>query len=133
MNQDVFAGEVERLHGFFEDWFNGTGERSIEDFADSLDGGFFIVVPSGTKLDRTATVEAVRDQENSGPIEISIREAIVAQSDGGLIIGTYEEHQRRSGNLTVRLSTVGMVRDASVPGGFRWLFVHETWKESDVG
>jgi hypothetical protein len=41
-------------------------------------------------------------------------------------IVTYEEHQTRSSGNRVIISTIGLIPDSNRPGGFSWLFVHET-------
>jgi hypothetical protein len=33
--------------------------------------------------------------------------------------------------MTLRATTVAMIADESVPSGYRWLSVHETWIEDE--
>ncbi|GMQ93688.1 MAG: hypothetical protein BMS9Abin12_1168 [Acidimicrobiia bacterium] len=119
--------EIERLHRFFEDWFTGGDGHSITEFSDCLDTQFFIVSPSAETLDKETIVAGVVAHFGQGRVEITIENVSVAREDRGLIVATYEEHQHRQGQRTVRVSTVGMAADADTPGGYRWLFVHETW------
>jgi hypothetical protein len=121
------AGEIERLHQFFEDWYTGDGGRSIEEFADSLDDAFYIVSPGGDVLDKAGIVGMVHNSADTGNIEIRIRNVeLKSRLASGIRIVTYEEHQRRRADTTAMISTVGLLPDAACPGGFTWLFVHET-------
>jgi hypothetical protein len=124
--QNIVA-EIERLHQFFEDWFMGVGDRSIDEFAHSLDDDFYIVSPGGSTMDKRGIVEIVRSQAQTGGIAITVKNVeLRTRNSSGMRIATYEEHQRRSSGTTVRISTAGLEPDSCRPGGFSWLFVHET-------
>ena len=120
--------EIERLHRFFEDWYNGVGDRTIDEFADSLDDGFYIISPAGEVSDKEGIVEMVRTHSGTGEVEIRIENVeLPGWDEPGVRIATYAEHQVRSTGYTVMISTVGLIADSTRPAGFRWLFVHETW------
>ena len=120
--------EIVRLHDFFQDWFNDEGNRSIDEFADALDAAFFIVSPLGTVSDRKAIVAMVANSRGRGPVGIRIENIELRRSDGsGLHVATYEEHQQRPDESAAMISTVGLAVDVARPGGYRWIFVHETW------
>jgi hypothetical protein len=119
--------EIVRLHDFFEEWFNGVEGMSLAVFSEALDEQFFMVAPSGAKLSKTAVVSAVETQFGKDSAQISIRNVEIEYSAGSAVTATYEEHQIRGGNVSARITTVTMVIDRSAPGGYRWLFVHETW------
>jgi hypothetical protein len=123
---DEIRAEIERLHRFFEDWFNGVEGPTIDEFADSLDDGFYIVSPQGVILDKRGIVTAVGSNRGNEPLAISIENVKPRmRQSSGLRIVTYEEHQTRSSGNTVIISTVGLVPDSNRPGGFSWLFLHE--------
>lgn len=128
-DSSAVAAEIVRFHDFFEDWYNGAEGRTIGEFSDALDSAFFIVSPDGVISNRDAVVSMVSSGRGSGPIEIRI-ENVQSRLAGTheLHVATYEEHQVRGGESSVMISTVGLVVDASCPGGLRWLFVHETWQ-----
>ncbi len=120
--------EIVRLHDFFQDWFNDDGDRSIEEFADALDARFFIVSPLGAVSNHKEIVAIVANSRGRGPVGIRIENIELRRSDGsGLHVATYEEHQQRPDESAVMISTVGLAVDTACPGGYRWLFVHETW------
>ena len=121
------ATEIERLHQFFEDWYAGVGDRSMGEFADSLDHAFYIVSPGGEVLDKAGVVGMVHDLGGIADVEIRIRNVeLRSRLASGLRIVTYEEYQRRRADTVAMISTVGLLPDAAGPGGFIWLFVHET-------
>jgi hypothetical protein len=119
--------EIVRLHDFFQAWFNGVEGPSLSDFSDALDSRFFMVAPSGTKIHKADVVNGVEIQFGKESAEINIRNVEIEHVDGWAVTATYEEHQIRDGDVSARLSTVSMVKDTDAPGGYRWLFVHETW------
>lgn len=130
MSRDAVQGEVERQHRFFEDWFNGVEGSAIDELADSLDDEFFIVSPNGTISDRSTIVKMVEEHWGSEPVDIHIENVELKRDDPGLLIATYKEYQNRGAESAVIASTVGLVADSTKPGGFRWIFVHESWIQS---
>lgn len=125
--------EVERLHKFFDDWFAGRGARQLSEFADSLDDSFYIVSPGGVRATKSEVVSAVEANMAGGDVRIAIDNFEFVQNVRGMALAVYEEHQDRAGTRHVRLSSVGMVADSATPGGYRWLFVHETSVAPGVG
>lgn len=119
--------EIVRLHDFFQAWFNGVEGLSLSVLSDALDARFFMVAPSGAKIHKAAVVNRVEIQFGKESAEINIRNVEIERVDGWAVTATYEEHQIRDGDASTRLSTVTMVKDTDAPGGYRWLFVHETW------
>lgn len=122
------ATEIERLHRFFEDWYGGVGDRSIGEFADSLDDAFYIISPGGDVSNKESIVGTVDDLGGNGDVEIRIRNVKLRLVRApGIRIVTYEEHQRGPSATAAMISTVGLLPDPLRPGGFAWLFVHETF------
>jgi hypothetical protein len=126
VTESGFSDEVLRLHAFFEDWFAGTGDRSLSEFADSLDAGFFLVSPTGRILGRREIIDRIASAFGTGSVEIRIEQPILRHDDA-IVIGSYQEHQRRDDARTARITTVAMRRSEDAPGGWSWLSVHETW------
>ena len=125
-----FADEVADLHRFFEDWFRGGGQRTIDEFSNRLDAKFTIVGPTGNKHDKAEIVRAVEESAGSHDVAITTTDATLDHFMP-VLIGTYHEHQEFRGEETHRIATVTMVTDVSTPTGYRWLSVHETWIEAD--
>ena len=122
------TAEIERLHQFFEDWYAGVNDRSIEEFAEGLDESFYIVSPRGGVSGKRSIVETVQGLGGTGHAEIRIANVELRTFGSAVIhIATYEEHQRRTSGTVAMISTAGLVSDDSRPGGFAWLFVHETF------
>jgi len=72
-------------------------------------------------------VAAVDSRRGAWPVEIQIEDVCSSSEEGELLMATYEEHQSSATRSAVMVSTVGLVPDATRPGGFCWLFVHESW------
>jgi hypothetical protein len=123
--------EIVRLHDFFQDWFNGVEGRSLDECAHALDDAFYIVGPRGTTADKDQVLAMIAGGGIRGPVEIRIESVELRRSDSiGVHIVTYVEHQKRPDESAVIISSAGLATDAACPGGYRWLFVHETWLSS---
>jgi hypothetical protein len=123
--------EVERLHRFFQEWFNGELDDTDAVFAafeSALAEGFHIITPDGQVLSRAEILAMVRGfrggWQNS---RIWIKECKLRAELGPVALVTYEEWQDVAGEVKGRLSSalfdLGDGRDDSL----RWLHVHETW------
>lgn len=84
------VAEIERLHRFFEDWYAGVGDRSIEEFSGALDDAFHIVSPEGDVLNKASIVEVVSNPGDTGAVEIQIKNVKWrSQHASGIRIVTY--------------------------------------------
>ncbi len=124
--------EIEELHRFFVDWFCADTDPAADDsrFADVLAPEFLLISPGGVARDRTATIDLIRAARGSAhgqDFAIWIERFDTRLLTDDLTLVTYEEHQRRNGKATVRLSTALFRRRPESPNGVEWLHVHETW------
>lgn len=134
--EDRARQEVEGLHRFFQDWFNGEVPETDEAFgrfSGVLGESFAIVNPLGQLLDRATLVERLRSSyapENTEPIRIWIEGFELRQTwpgeDGDLVLVIYEEWQQREGSRQRRLSSAWLRERADTPNGLEWLHVHQT-------
>lgn len=128
--------EVQALHRFIAEWFQGhepnTPENFEAGFARRLDPCFINIQPAGRMLSRDELLNAIRDGHGSNPaFKIEIRDLIVHREldDGRLLLVTYIEVQsgaKKSNPPTNgRLSSVLFER---VEGAeyLNWLHLHET-------
>lgn len=133
--------EVEDLHHFFEDWFNGKVENTdgaYARFADVLAEGFVIVSPNGQLQDRQAVIDGLRSAyapEGTEPVRIwvegfELRRRIPTEA-GDVAVVTYEEWIQRGENRRGRVSTAILRQREGTPNGIEWLHVHETWLPPD--
>ena len=125
---DIAINEVIRLHEFFEAWYGGEPDRSIDEFSDALDDLFSIVTPNGTAMTRDEIVEAVARGFHKHGIEIAVENFHVTHA-GTTVVCRYDEVQTSPGSQTRRVSTAVLERDSNTPGGLRWITVHETWTD----
>lgn len=126
--------EVEDLHRFFTDWFNGAQpdtDATWSMFEHVMAPGFALVTPGGQLLERAALLESLRPLHGQHPPEaefaISIRGFAVRHIGAEVVVATYEEWQTLNGAERGRLSTAAFERNPAMPNRVRWLHVHETW------
>lgn len=124
--------EVEALHLFFEQWFEGSvpaTESEFERFTSVMDPDFVIVSPTGTLTPLEPLSESLRQAHGHWQSEdaIEIRNVVTRHRRSDTVIATYEEWQTRGEQTTGRLSSVVFAIDDEAPRGLRWLSVHETW------
>jgi hypothetical protein len=128
--------EVDELHAFFEQWFNGDlppSEAALARFTDVMAPGFHIVSPDGAMRDRAAIIRLVREGHGSGLVDgertvrIWIEHLALRAASDHVAVVTYEEWQQRGGEQSGRLSTAVLQNIRDTPNGLRWLHVHETW------
>ncbi len=130
--------EIEELHQFFQDWFNGQLANAPTNFArfeQVLTADFTIITPGGQMIARPQLVAGLhaahgRDREN--PIRIWIEDVQLHHHGPDHILATYQEWQGYTPPGRGRLSTVVIHPQADAPNGLLWQHVHETWlPESD--
>jgi hypothetical protein len=126
--------EIERIHRFFEDWFNGDVEDSDQAFAaadSSLAPGFTLVSPGGQSFPRAVLLSQIRSAHGSrrGGLRIWIDDLNLHYQERGIIICGYREWQRVGDDpARGRRSTAVFEDDGDK---LVWLHVHETWLPAD--
>jgi hypothetical protein len=126
--------EVQELHRFFEDWFNGrlaNDEAEFERFAGVLSPAFERTVPDGETLDRAETLSRVRAAHaaHGGGMRIRVEEARARTLGEGMLEVTYEEWQDAEGEVRGRRSVALMRQSTTAPNGVEWVRLDETWIE----
>ena len=133
-NDDVSA-EIERLHQFFIDWFNGVVPKTEEAYASfraATAKDFVIVTPHGTTIPIDALANSLFEAHNQRPgLDIKVKNMQVLHQMGDYCLATYEEWQLEKGEADGkgRVSTVLLSKNESAPAGLLWHHVHETWFE----
>lgn len=128
---DVCRKEIEELHQFFQDWFNGDlpqTDASFARFADVMAPDFEMVVPNGRSVPIISLQPALRQRYNSWQNgRIWIKNVRVHWQKRDLLLVVYEEWQAVDGEENGRLSSVLLQQQPNLPNGLLWLYVHETW------
>ncbi|MFQ5994102.1 MAG: hypothetical protein ACE5K1_03330 [Acidiferrobacterales bacterium] len=130
--------EIINSHRFFEAWFSGQCEGGDAYFSKHLLSriapDFHIVMPGGKLMSGKSLLGDIRKAYGTNPqFKIEIRNVVGRRLDkiGVLMLATYEEWQKNALNSkpanNARLSSALFRRDPSVPNGFLWVHVHETW------
>ena len=127
--------EIIDLHQFFEDWFNGKLKNTEEDFSrftKVMGEGFEIISPFGTKTNRSALMEKLRNayglkSGSEKKYRIWIENVHTRKLEDNLFLITYKEWQEVDGVTKGRLSTAILKENSTNPNKIEWLHVHETW------
>lgn len=126
--------EIDELHDFFEDWFNGDldqNSESFERFESVIAPGFVLIDLEGAAVRRDELVPVIRDRwghraDEGEPIAIDTDEIELLRSEGELHLATYIERQRIGDSSNNRRSSVLFRESDGAPNGLEWLHVHET-------
>ena len=125
--------EIEELHRFFQDWFNGESTNDASTFARldaALGAGFFMVTPEGNSVERPPLVAGLRGAHGrwrEAPGKIWIENIQLRHAGANEALLTCEEWQQVDGETKGRLSSVLFVNDDDAPNGVAWLHLHEGW------
>ena len=127
--------EIEDLHVFFVEWFNGSADRDSyeERFVSHFDKGVHFIPPSGVLVDYEQLVAMMRDAYGTNPdFAIAIRDVNVWHVTNEQIVVSYTEWQRNSHDTEEPNN--GRITSAvlSTEQPFRWLHVQETMLPAEV-
>jgi len=122
--------EIEDLHTFFTDWFNGVADQAqfSARVTSRLHPDFVIVPPDGSVL---GVAELTNGFEQSfgtnSDFRIQIRDVVVRFQSGDQVLVTYTEWQsgamRSTPSNNARFSTALLQIGTTI----QWLHLHETW------
>jgi hypothetical protein len=125
--------EIEELHQFFQDWFNGELPPTDESFnrcKDVLAPEFKMIPPNGQIVSLEVLLNSLRNARQSrSDMRIWIEKTQVQRVMGEIFLATYQEWQEIDGQVTARQSSAIFQLAEATPSGVRWLHVHETWIE----
>ena len=134
--------EIEGLHAFFVDWYDGVLDEDTFARMDAAIGdGFQLVTTTGAVLDRAAVRSMVREGygKTAGEgFDIEIRNVALVRDLGEKVLVRYEEWQLTGEEGDEReedgrVSTVLLREADGTPEGLEWLDLHETAIEGREG
>ena len=129
--QEICLKEIEELHQFFQDWFNGVlpeTDASFARFAEVMAEDFEMVAPNGRSVAISSLLPALKSRHISWQNgRIWIENVRVRWQKGDLLLAVYEEWQAVDGVENGRLSSVFFQVQQGLPNNLLWLYVHETW------
>ena len=121
--------EIEEMHRFFVDWFNGKAAQPVfDEFTSRFDDTVKYIGAEGSLLDRTALIGFLGGAQGiASNFRIAIRDVKIQSLSDSHIVVTYTEWQRHAtfsdrpenGRITT------LILSKSKP--FRWMHIHETW------
>jgi hypothetical protein len=121
--------EVHELHEFFVHWFRGlVGPERLERLSSALSADFRMISPSGVTDDRRSILKSMAGAHGRvEQIEIWIENAEIRWQTEEACLATYEEWQKRDGEVAARTSSVLFEVSTAAPNGLAWRHLHETW------
>ena len=118
--------EIEELHQFFTDWFNGKlDESSFARVENVLHQNFDLITPRGEHFRRDEILDLIRNANGADPQRKIWTQFISCKKYDNVAIALYYEMQDQGDNQTKRLSTAVF----SIEPNLMWLHVHETWAD----
>lgn len=127
---DTVRHEIEELHVFFTDWFNGTIDPSALEtrLLARLAPEFVVVPPNGSLMTVKDLAGSIRQGHGANPdFRIQIRDVTVRFNAGDHVVATYTEWQTGARNSdharNARISTVLLKMGDPI----QWLHLQETW------
>ncbi|MCE7734966.1 MAG: hypothetical protein GPJ54_08825 [Candidatus Heimdallarchaeota archaeon] len=127
--QDI-TKEIEELHEFFQNWFNGTIPQSeFTRFTEVMNASFQMISPQGELIIRSVLVGSLeKSYGKNSSIRISVAKTVVHEISPDFYLATYNEIQHQGDNTTTRISSALFQRNEKLTNNYMWLHVHETWK-----
>lgn len=131
---ETVTKEIVDLHDFFTQWFNGTVDRDQLEpqFLSRLDENVVFIPPEGHIL-TGGMLKGGFDQgygSNKG-FRIQIRDVIIRQEIGDLVLATYTEWQigaTQSEHANARVTSVLVKMTSPIT----WLHIQETWLPDSI-
>jgi hypothetical protein len=133
--EDKCKIEIQELHSFFENWFNGVIAKTRPNFervSEVLHPNFNLIPPSGKIVSRKRLLEMIWDAHDSRKhsndlMKIWIKNFRFQQMSETHFLVVYEEWQRINDADKGRISTAIMMKQDNSYQDLIWYSVHETW------
>jgi hypothetical protein len=121
--------EIEELHVFFCNWFNGSiGSNLFERFINVLADNFELITPRGTKFNKDEISDLIKTRYNTlQNMKIWVDDLRLVLETDNLVIAEYKELQTIDDVFNKRWSTVIFEKTTNNYNGLTWFRVHETW------
>ena len=127
--------EIQELHLFFQDWFNGACPKNEKTFArveKVLSPDFHLITPNGENITKATLIDFLWQNHNTRETEhltIDVEKIKTIRKAKDLCIMTYHEIQASQNTKTRRQSIVVFEASKETPNGVQWAYVQETWIE----
>ncbi len=129
--------EIQELHLFFQEWFNGTCTKNEETFArieKVLSPDFHLITPNGETITKPTLIDFLwqnYDTRETEPLTIKVEKIKSIRKTKDLCIMTYHEIQASQTAKTRRQSVAVFETSEGTPNGIQWVYVQETWIEKN--
>ena len=125
--------EIEEIHQFFEQWYNGVipySKDRLALFENTLSYSFNLITPEGKLFTKEAIINIIKRSygtRHDQPLIIWTKNFQFKELTPNYLVVMYEEWQKINENDTGRLSTAIFRKNNLLDSGVEWLHVHETW------
>jgi len=125
--------EIEELHQFFEQWYNGVIPSSTDHlsrFENALSYNFNLITPEGKLFTKETILNLVKRAYGTRQDQLLFiwtKNFRFKELTPNYLIVMYEEWQKIADNDIGRLSTAIFRKNNLLDSGVEWLHVHETW------
>ncbi len=123
---EMVTAEVAALHVEFQQWMCGE-PGSLDRVDQVLADDFHFVGPQGIAIVRADLLSGLHAARGGRLVSIRTQNVAVVWQRGPIVGASYEEWQQTSEQTTARISSVVFEVADALPGGLRWLSVHETF------
>ena len=133
--RDILELEINELHTFFQQWFNGEIPQSnlvFQRFTTVLHPRFLLITPEGKKYNKSEIGKQIWDAYGSrnpqkDPFTIWIENYTYLGKFDTIFLVNYEEWQIQKSVKKGRVSTAIFEKSNNDHNNVRWILVHETW------
>lgn len=125
--------EIEELHQFFEQWYNGVipcSKDHLTRLENSLSYNFNLITPEGKLFDKETIVDIVKrayGTRKEHQLIIWTKNFQFKELTPNYMMVIYEEWQKINEIDVGRISTAIFRKNNLINSGVEWLHVHETW------
>ena len=130
MDDQFIAAEVESLHRFIEQWFNGTVQKTTESFSrlsNSWPEGFTLIDPNNKSHSSSVLLKSTYDHFGKFPcLSIQVRNIRTSRHLPGVAVAVYEEWHVDTHETEARLCSATFTFEAADPSRPQWVHIHES-------
>ena len=130
MDTVIVAAEVENLHQFIQQWFNGSIPKTEDAFArlsTSWPHGFTLIDPHNKCHSSTELLKSTYQLHGQfTKLSIQIKSIRVTSHLSGAAVAVYEEWHVEPIESEARLCSATFAVEADHPGRLSWVHIHES-------
>jgi hypothetical protein len=127
--QNASEREIRGLHAFFQLWYRGAIENSLEAFsrlADALAPEFTLITSGGYTFEREQVLGLLRAEHGSKPgLEMWVEDVQLRFATDEVALVTYVERGTTEDGERATLITAALKTEPDTENGLAWVHIHE--------